>query len=503
MLSEEGNDITPFDDVLDIQDPRKELAAVEAQIEKIGAIMQRLVTKTYAIKSRINDAHSPFLRLLPLEIISVIFELCTPSRSLYPINPADYDRDSLPLKLGSVCSRWRKIAWTTPTLWASATLYLTQYNMNSHVSLLDEWLGRSGDLPLHISLYSDPSKCPDAPGVAINVIKKYASRWQFLHLQLPTSCYNCLPGPDCPLPHLTALHLEPIGWQVGCTVDMSHARLKVLSLSRVYLTSVSFRFDQVTHLNLDTFYVSECLEALSYCLQVVDCTLRNFIGDTDSLPANPILRPTLKHLELENTNDTSLHRLLDMILIPNIMALTYAGPHLLCIPNMCALISRSTSLQKFSLVKTIVPGEDIFLQLLTALKAVTEFVLEVPGINQNSPLTDRILRKMNPHIAADLEADCLLPSLEVFRYRGPQSFSLTESIATIRSRLPSSGPPPNSFGLSPPFPRPVNSWRVIEFDLTYNVPNSHQYIATQLQQISLDSPQVDIMFNLSDETWEE
>ena len=156
MLSE---DIIPSalcaDDIQMLEDPYKELAAVEAQIEKTGAIMQRLVMKALVLKSRINDTTSPFLRLLPPEIISIIFELCTPSWSLHPTDPADYDREALPLKLGSVCSGWRKIAWTTPTLWASASLFPTRCKINSQVSLLDEWLGRSGDLPLYISLYSD------------------------------------------------------------------------------------------------------------------------------------------------------------------------------------------------------------------------------------------------------------------------------------------------------------------------------------------------------------
>jgi len=167
---------------------------------------------------------------------------------------------------------------------------------------------------------------------------------------------------------------------------------------------------------------------------------------------------------------------------------------------MCALISRSTSLQKFSLIKTIVPSEDIFLQLLTALKSVTEFVLEVPGIaSKSSPLTDRILQQLNPGIAADLGADCLLPSLETFRYRGPQSFTLTESIAAIKSRLPNRSLH-NDF--SPLFSRPVKSWHAIKFDLTNltsNIPKAHQYISTQLQQISLGSPQVDLVFNLPQE----
>jgi len=486
MYCEDGNDIiTPVTP----DDPHAELASVEAKMSTISATLQRLLTKTHVLKSRINDIDSPFLRLLPAEIISAVFEFCTPSWTLYN-DTSNCTHEPFPLKLGSICTRLRRIAWRTPTLWASLSLFITPKNCASQISLLDEWISRSGDLPLLINLSSEDEQSwsePDAPTAAVEVIKKYSSRWRWLHLQLPTSCYASLPGPEICLPLLTALHIDPAGGQTERRhkVDMSHtSQIKYLGLSCVYLTSMVFQFNQVTHLTLQSFYVDECLKVLSQSPQVVDCTLRSFIDGDDghTLPVSPVILPALKRLTLDNVKDTPIASLLSIIRIPNAMELTYSGRNLIHITQLCALISRSTSLRTFSLLGTFVSSENIFVQLLTALKSIKEFNLDVSNVvpNASSPLVDRILQQCNPSATDGSGTDCLLPALETFKYSGAQSFSWSEFISTIKSRSHS-----NQEGSSSE--QSISAWRTVELHLTrlgYNVSKPSAELMAELEELT-------------------
>jgi hypothetical protein len=503
MYCEDGNDIiTP----VTTDSPHAELAAVEAQMSRISVTLQRLLTKTHVLKSRINDIDSPFLRLLPAEIISAVFEFCTPSWTLYN-DTSNCTHEPYPLKLGSICTRLRRIAWRTPTLWASLSLYITTKNCASQILLLDEWISRSGDLPLLINLSSEDEQSwsePDAPTAAVEVIKKYSSRWRWLHLQLPTSCYASLPGPETLLPLLTALHIDPAGGQTERRhkVDMSHAsQIKYLGLSCVYLTSMVFQFDQVTHLTLQSFYVDECLQVLSQSPQIVDCRLKSFIDGDDGhiLPFSPVTLPALKRLTLDNVKDTPIASLLQTIRIPNAIELTYSGRNLIHITQLCALISRSTSLRTFSLLGTFVSSENIFLQLLTALKSIKEFnldVVNVHGSNTSSPLTDRILQQCNPSAAELLGTDCLLPALETFKYSGAQIFSWPEFISTIKSRSHS-----NQKGLEgTSSQQSINAWRTVELRLTRLGSNISKPSADLMAQLEELTRQLTLMLHFPQES---
>lgn len=505
MGCEDGNGII-IPEVENLVGPHAELATVEAQMSSISETLQQLLKKTHVLKALINDIDSPFLRLLPAEIISAIFEFCAPSWNMYN-DTSTYTPEPNPLILGSICSRWRRIAWETPTLWASLNLYISPKNYESQILLLDEWISRSGDLPLLIALSSDDEHAwsePDAAMAAVEVIKKYASRWRSLHLQLPTICYASLPGPETVLPLLLALHIDPVGGQTERRhkVDMSHTpQIKHLGLSCVYLTSMVFQFDQVTHLCLQSFYVDECLKVLSQSPQVVDCTLKSFIEGDDghSLPDSPVILPALKTLKLDNMKDIPIGSLLQSIRIPSAITLTYSCRNRIYVNQLCELISRSTSLRTFSLAGMLLTSENSFLQLLIALKSIKEFILDVkdfPHTNASSPLTDRILQQCNPIAAAALKADCLLPALETFKYSGPQCFTWTNFFSTVKERLDDNCSLQEVEGTYAQ--HPVNAWRAVELNLTrrhLDISKPCAHLTAQLEELIRDTRQLNLVVN--------
>ncbi|KAF8202976.1 hypothetical protein BJ912DRAFT_896263 [Pholiota molesta] len=431
--------LSPADLVASCNDPRAELDIVQAEVARVSQTLKTLIDKTHVLRARINEMYSPAIRLLPIEITAEIFQACIATFNMDDVMDT---HEFVPLLLGSVCSSWRRIAWSSPNLWSSLTLRLNTSNIHTQIMLLDEWLSRSGDLPLSIRLFSEEEihwASSTTPGTAIEVIKKYSSRWRDLDLRLPTSCYKYLPSSDEHLPLLHSLNLNPPGGQGERRhkVDMSNsAKIQHLSLSCVYLISVKFQWIHVTDLRLEAFYVDECLEALRQTPQLQSCSLRNIIGGDDghALPDVPLVLPALLDLSIENEKDTHIALLLDTILMPVVARFSYSGRSLVHGNSLCALLARSPALETVAIDQTVVGNEDAFMDLLDSIENVKNFTFSTRSSStDHSPLDDAILRMCNPALVPHGKK-CLLPRLEVLDYRGPQTFTWSVLLETLESR---------------------------------------------------------------------
>ncbi|KAF9066952.1 hypothetical protein BDP27DRAFT_1174984, partial [Rhodocollybia butyracea] len=93
-------------------------------------------------------------RRLPVEILTEIFTHCLPSKH---IPPSSLIMEA-PLVLLSVCREWRTVALSTPRLWCSPRIrlpssgHLTDAKLKPHHTGIEQWLDRSGSLPLFLSL---------------------------------------------------------------------------------------------------------------------------------------------------------------------------------------------------------------------------------------------------------------------------------------------------------------------------------------------------------------
>ncbi|KAF8905458.1 hypothetical protein CPB84DRAFT_1745415 [Gymnopilus junonius] len=420
-------------------DPRAELSTIEENIEKTAAALRALYQRKHQLKMRINQEYCS-IRLLPPEIVIEFFHWLVP-----PFTVADEDEifTSTPLFLGSICSAWRSIAWSTPTLWTSVNMRLKPSLNSTRTELLGQWLSRTGDLPLSLRLFSDeevPWGTPSNSGSALEVMRKYSSRWQDLDLRIPTSCYKFLPRREETLPLLRSLHVNPPGGQGERkhVIDMSSsAQIYSLSLSCVFLISMKFRWNQITDLQLEAFYVDECLEALRQTSQLVSCALRNIIRGEDghAYPDSPLSLPTLRNLSIDNEKDTHIGSLLDSIAAPNLENLSYSGRYLNHCAQICTLVSRAPGLHTFSLARTNIKSSEIFLQLLRGLRSVVKFIFIAVSNPLSSPLNDDVLLLCNRFKRADLPTrDRLLPALQELEYCGAQKFTWPVMLQMLESR---------------------------------------------------------------------
>lgn len=153
------------------------------------------------------------IRRLPTELIQMVFHYCLPAR-----NAAMSAREA-PLLLGRVCSRWRQIAYTTPTLWSSLHVSLPRIlqptadqmsidlgiataELESHMQLkvqrygeaMEAWLQRSSRTPLSLSIFSYDNSTPSLDSsvatlvmqTLLGVLARYSSRWRTVAIHIHT-----------------------------------------------------------------------------------------------------------------------------------------------------------------------------------------------------------------------------------------------------------------------------------------------------------------------------
>jgi hypothetical protein len=175
------------------------------ELANLGNVIAILKMKRCELKRNINRIHSPFIRILPPQIIAMISGFANTDFTIIGN-----------LMLSSVCSDWRRIVVGTPQLWSSIKIDLPSKSQISDMALrlatfIDEWLARSGQLPLCISLRSreDLLDCSSLTleeyRPIFKILDQYSSRWHILNIFIPPILLPFL-QPDC-LPLLEQLHI--------------------------------------------------------------------------------------------------------------------------------------------------------------------------------------------------------------------------------------------------------------------------------------------------------
>jgi hypothetical protein len=122
------------------------IAHLEGQLRLLRAQRTSLLESSTVKKALL----APIRKLAP-ETLGEIFELCS-SSSATPGVRRIITPDSVPILMGSVCRKWRRVALGTPQLWTSIALEHTTdtpLKVNPFLAI-PQWLSRSGCLPLEI-----------------------------------------------------------------------------------------------------------------------------------------------------------------------------------------------------------------------------------------------------------------------------------------------------------------------------------------------------------------
>ncbi|CAA7270684.1 unnamed protein product [Cyclocybe aegerita] len=148
--------------------PCQRFRNLDSQLEKAKQLVARLAFEKEATKSAINAAHDPITGRLPIELTTRIFALAMSGWNYLP-SFMDSKRNTVrpPLLFGAICRRWREIAWLTPSLWTEVDICLSPGNAMHRGTLLDEWIRRSGQLPLLITIRT-VHLCPEEDSITFS-----------------------------------------------------------------------------------------------------------------------------------------------------------------------------------------------------------------------------------------------------------------------------------------------------------------------------------------------
>jgi len=431
--------------------PYEERAAVFHQIEQPKE-------KYDTIGTAWNAIHDPFTHKLPPEIASHILRLSLPTLNNEEDGPsANHGQWSIirkdwaaPLKLGSVCRKWRQLAWSTPNLWTTVYIRIkpsmTASTAESLPGLLCEWLGRSGVLPLTIYFFPfhDFTKfmfeddLPDinftgtwtntldvAAGLVIGILNFYSARWRSLYLKASADILERFSGSAEPK-HLVSLELSDTmvddSHSLAPQTFMMESELSPTHLKLTYfpLTSINLRWDNITHATLSAITDEESLDFLrrAYNLEYYYALSYNSPVITSQ---TPIFLPQLRSLNLETRN---LENILDAITLPSLKEWTqktYGGG--LPVAAIISFLERSGCPLKVLNLYTVPPPRAVdLITLLQAFHSLEHLCLRFrDGVYPATVMDDILTRIFRPvpgsnDIWVDASIDSFLPNLQYVEY---------------------------------------------------------------------------------------
>ena len=425
-----------------ISDSSSDSSTCKSCLELANAL-SRLEIKRSKLIQKINRIHSPFIRIIPPEIIARISEFANTDFTIVGSLPD-------PLLLSSVCSDWRKTVVETPDLWSSIKIDLPSISQTSDIAsstlprlatLIDEWLSRSGHLPLNISLCYDHHASDQTPTDPLpleayrpifKILNQYSSRWHNLNISITPNLLSFL-QPDS-LPLLEQLHFTSEYHLHHLITFPPTPRLTTVDIQRFMNSSfpmppnIGIQWDTVTHVSAGSISSRNCFALLRLNPQLVHCTFHNVFDDIeDHVPELPITSQ-LTYLSLHLKSDHHYRVLLKIIFkLPSLKTLVLFN---VIIDPVIAFLERSAcSLHTLSLMNWHIHKTDKLIPLLQFLSpCLRRLAISRPP----SPM--RVTRNYLSLLAqiytsqSEVVRNDFLPHLEIFEYREESPSTLESSM---------------------------------------------------------------------------
>ena len=326
-------------------DPKDELAELDTLLKRL----------TLNLKRKINRLHSPIIRHLPPDVMSTIFEFCLPYFTDHHDQPLAFTQkdSSFPLSLGAICSYWRDIAWSTPSLWSSLVVRVTsKHNPHIIAGVAQEWLARSGQLPLTIRVLAFDHDLKTISALA-DIINRYSTRWSYLDLRIPSGGYQHH-AIDNHAPTLKSIRFYSSSFDpMSLNYQLTCPRLERATLENFIMNGPNIQWDNLTHLNLYSMSTIDAFLILSKTPRLVFCRVLSYHTQYGPENIGPIVLTSLRslHLHMDYAVNT-----LDSIIAPHLEELSLPNYQNLPMEVITSFLRRSAcSLRSFSTTFCSVP----------------------------------------------------------------------------------------------------------------------------------------------------
>ncbi|KAF8961082.1 hypothetical protein BDZ97DRAFT_1256023 [Flammula alnicola] len=425
-----------------------------AKLAELDAVIDRqladLVEKQLTLKIEVNHHHNPLVHRFPSEITSHIFTLYVESINdrlefEQPSNKADR---SPPLLLASVCRTWREIALKTPRLWASANIFLYKSDLRgSQAELVKQWLDRSGQLPLSISLTMDlPDHCQvqeESFSRLFDVVRQYSHRWHSLTLYSDIRYNRYIIGDLIHAPMLETIRLLSEDYSIGTTFHLPQTpSLRHFEINgSISVSNVVVQWDNLTYFEGYSNSPDELLTILYAAQRLVTGKfhgLKDISNEEFPKSAAHATHPSLKHLYVSSAwglDNRHLFGLFNILDFPSLESFVFDSTLSPYFPKdeLISLFTRSQS--PLVSLDIRVPANDLdLIDLLEKLPGITH--LSISSIPHSAdPMTDKFLN----HLAAELPVTEVplgfLPRLEILHFTGIQNFAWSSLLGILEGAV--------------------------------------------------------------------
>ncbi|KAF8161859.1 hypothetical protein BJ912DRAFT_310247 [Pholiota molesta] len=288
---------------------------------------------------QINNRHDPLSYYLPFELAARVFMIYyddTRYAESVQLRTSILDT-ATPLRLASVCTRWRDIAFDIPALWSSLRI---TYNplWYTQASLVAQWLARSGTRPLFIRIafakdseYTKRSRREIAP--LFNTIRQYSERWKVLNLFIPTKLCKAFLGKfpvEAPLLENLQLDITKVIYiDPSPIVTLVTPRLKELHMWGLWLATVDVGWTNcLTSVLATRPSIDEIFEILARAPGLLECAFIDICDDSLAYKIPPIFTHTsLRSMKLVPKDymedDDVMYTLFERLALPSLRKLTY------------------------------------------------------------------------------------------------------------------------------------------------------------------------------------
>ena len=392
------------------------------ELSRLDALFEHLTLKRYILKRKINQYHSPIIRQLPPDVMSTIFELCLPDFADFQFLPSKADL-CVPLSLGAICSYWRDIAWSTPSLWSSLVIRVKRSKRNSHVIIAQEWLTRSGQLPLSIRILSSlyepiPKSSRQEVSALADIINPYSARWSNFDLCMPRCFYQFFRATNNHAPILKSIRFHCSSKYDAENFQLTCPRLERANLSLFRMDGTNIQWDNLTHLNLHNMSIIDSFLILCKTLRLVFCKI-SYVRLHDGEPSVVILT-SLRSLQLITSY---FEEFLNNLITPHLEELSLSRHYNLTMEVIASFLKRSAcSLHSFSMifiVSAYFEGFMSLLQLMPSLKTLSitsADLFNAPGEYDPRNILQLVAKVLSSQSTTLQQR--LLPNLEVLEYSG-------------------------------------------------------------------------------------
>jgi hypothetical protein len=354
-----------------ISSAQADISQLDGEITRLQAVLDGLAHKRDALRkyTNLHMALVAPIRRLPPEVLSEIFMQCMENNYVYRrLNTA-------PLLVGSVSSRWRTIALSTPRLWASFSLTIRPKYLKTDVVLAKAWLARAGTCPLTICL-SNKGFYQNAMKPLMDVFLLHCEQWYDIYLSVPLQVLRSLAPAKHRLPRLQKLYLD-FDLEETISIFEFAPQLRSLQLTTSLAPGPSMAkvpWNQIEYLDMGNCQLDQCLDLLRVTPNLEKCAVR--LSHSEPRHSHsPVQLLRLRSLAIFSDP----RNLIDKLLLPNLSEISINTRNILdapwtTTPQLISLLSQC-SLAKLSLNVNKPPSDDVMIQILQTCPSLVELDL--------------------------------------------------------------------------------------------------------------------------------